>query len=237
MSYRTRRGRAAGKHVKKIEWTETPLTMSAPSTSRAAYVRRARKNYRIGGLMRAKGEMKAVDVYTGSLVADTTGTLSLLNGIARGDDIDERDGREVIMKSIQINGLNAVTSGTGVDQTHRVILVYDKQANAAACTGAQVLDTTAANITLAVRNLENRKRFVILMDKVFRLSASGESNSSVAWRYYKRFNLPVTFNTGTAGTIADIVTGSLYLFSFGNIAAGATAGTLVVNCRIRYSDK
>ena len=104
MSYRTRRGRAAGKHVKKIEWTETPLTMSAPSSSsRAAYVRRARRNYRVGGLMRTKGEMKSVDVYTGSLVADSTGTLQLLNGLARGDDIDERDGREVTMKSIQIN--------------------------------------------------------------------------------------------------------------------------------------
>ena len=39
------------------------------------------------------------------VVPDYTGApiIKLLNGIARGDDINERNGRQVIMKSVQIN--------------------------------------------------------------------------------------------------------------------------------------
>ena len=44
-----------------------------------------------------------LDGFSGS--PDYTGApiIKLLNGIARGDDINERNGRQVIMKSVQIN--------------------------------------------------------------------------------------------------------------------------------------
>lgn len=231
MSVRMKRMNGRRQGVKEITWVERPLPSKS---SRAALVASRRGPPRPGI---SGSEFKSKDTYTGALVADTTGAVVLLNGLARGADIADRDGREVLMRSIQINGVNNVTSGTGLDQTHRVLLVYDRQANAAAPTGAMILDTTAANVTLCVRNLENRKRFTILMDKVFRLNANDEPGGGVAWRFYRRLRHPVTFNAGNAGTIADITTGSLYLISLGSLAAGVTAGSCVANCRMRYEDK
>jgi len=74
------------------------------------------------------------------------------------------------------------------------------------------------------------------MDKKFQLNASGESGSERMFKFYRRLAHPVTFNSGDAGTVADITTGSLYLIYIGSIAAGATAGSIVGHCRIRYSD-
>lgn len=185
----------------------------------------------------SRGEWKHIDVYTGSIVADTTGALGLINGCIQGADAINRIGRQITMRTVQINGLSSVTSATGLDQTHRVLIVYDSQPNGAALTIAQVLDTTAANVTLALRNTNGIRRFTVLMDKVVRLNSNAEPGGAIAWRLYRRINLPVVFNSGNAGTVADIDTGSMYLISVGNLGAGATAGSLVANIRIMFEDK
>lgn len=224
------------KGVKALTWVERPIGGGVATTSRQLLVRRARRGYRInrriGGLMRRKGELKSVDTTINS-AADTTGGLLLVNGIARGDDINERIGRRVIMKSIQVGLTVRGTAGTGIDQWHRYVLVYDKQANGAALTYLQVFAAADMN---GMRNLENRERFMVLMDKKIHLNASGEPESHRQVSAFRRINLPITFNNGDAGTIADITTGSLYLIVYGNIAAGATAGSAYGFVRVRYED-
>jgi len=191
------------------------------------------KNIRISGLSLDQGEFKSVDV-AGAYTANTTGAIQLLNGIARGDDINERIGRQVILKSIEMHVVNYVTPTTGIDQTQRILVVYDSQTNATALTILQVLNFVT---TISLKNLENRKRFSILLDKLINLNASGESGSKVCWKWYKKLNHETTFNNGDAATVADITTGSLYLISIGSEAAGATAGGTEMQCRIRYTDK
>lgn len=244
MSWRTAKGRAAGRHVKKIEWTETPL-MRAPSAAAAAAARyrmRPYRNRRTGGLILAPGEFKSVDtVITGDL--NQTGTISLINGIARGDEINERNGREITMKSVQLSMACESTATTGIAQTCRILLVYDRQANAAAPTFAQVLAATGGSCVISPRNLENRKRFKILMDRKFSLGPQGGTTTAlgapakkVLRDYYRKLTLPVTFNSGDAGTVADIVTGSLYILTCGEVAAGATDGVASIYARVRYTD-
>lgn len=179
-----------------------------------------------------KGEFKAVDA-SSNAAADTTGTLVLLNGMARGDDINTRVGREVTMKSIELHWRAYVTAGTGTDQVHRLLIVYDRQANAAALTGAQVLTTFD---TISLKNLENRKRFKIMYDQTIYLNATGEPGAGNVGKWYRRLRHPVTFNSGNAGTVADITTGSLYALVVGSEAAGATAGNILLKTRIRYLD-
>lgn len=179
-----------------------------------------------------KPEWKSVDV-NGNLDVDTTGALVLLNGIARGDDISERTGRKVTLRSIQLSLKSNVIGGTGVDQINRLMLVLDNQTNAAALTILQVLNTVNP---LSMKNLENRSRFIILMDRVFPLNATAESGSMAINKYYKKVNIPVVFNSGDAGTVADIVTGSLYLIAVGDAAAGVTAAKVYYYSRIRYED-
>lgn len=181
------------------------------------------------------GEFKSVDV-SANLAADTTSAVQLLNGIARGDEINERTGREVMMRSIQLNVLFKSTIATGVDQQQRLLIVYDRQTNATACTMAQVVSAVSL---LSPRNLENRRRFKILFDELVVISqtvAAEEGNQKIK-RFYRRLRHPVTFNSGDAGTVADITTGSLYAIAYGSEAAGVTAGTITINSRIRYQDK
>lgn len=222
------------KNVKALVWTERPSTTVA---ARSTFVRRARGmrplNRARRGLQLADGEFKSVDVAISQAV-NSDSAVQLLNGISRGDEISERNGREVTMRSIQFDARVTVTSGTGVDQFHRVIIVYDNQTNAAALTAAQVL--SVVNVT-APRNLENRRRFRIMMDKKIQLNASGEPGAQRLMRFYRRLRHPITFNSGDAATVADITTGSMYVVVIGTEAAGATAGTIGGSCRIRYQDR
>jgi len=188
------------------------------------------------GLQLGQGEFKSVDT-TYSMDLNTGTSVQLLNGIARGDEIFERNGREVIMKSIQINLQLFATVVTGVGQTARVVVVYDRQTNAAACTAVQVLQ---AATVIAPRNLENRRRFKILMDRTYllpsRITATVAGTEFVVDKFYRRLRHPITFNAGDAGTVADITTGSIYMIAIGDQNAGVSDGALNAVCRIRYQD-
>ena len=114
----------------------------------------------------------------------------------------------------------------------RIIVVYDKQANAVA---PAITDVLTVDSFIGQNNLNNRDRFVILCD-VISDPISVNANGSVAGTIYKKINLETMFNAGTAGTIGDITSGSIYLF----VAQTANIGTAnpVFNwrSRIRFQD-
>lgn len=157
----------------QLQWQEAKVMRDAAvALSRRAAVA-AGPNVAQRGLALSTGEFKSVDTVLSQPI-DQTGAVTLVNGIARGDEINERNGRELTMRSIQFNARAYATAGTGADQVGRVLIVYDRQTNAAALTGAQVLSTFDTN---APRNLENRRRFKILKDWRFPINAAGESGS------------------------------------------------------------
>jgi len=198
---------------------------------RARIVSTIPRNFGIRGLQLDPGEFKSVDV-TQNFAMNQTGALYLLNGIARGDDINERTGRQVILKSVELKCDNYITATTGVRQTQRVLVVYDSQTNATALTILQVLNAVTV---ISMKNLENRKRFQILLDKTLDLMPSGDERQH--WKWYKKLNHQVQFNNGDAATVADIVTGSLYFITIGSNVAGVNAGTSDITVRVRYTDK
>jgi hypothetical protein len=179
-------------------------------------------------------EVKYVDTSAAG-VADTTGAVILLNGIARGDDVSERIGRLVVMEGVEYTLVSYVTPGTGIDQTHRYLLVYDSQSNG---TAPLITDVLVSASTVALPNLANKLRFKILADEVKALNATAEPGSYWATGMRKRrISLPVRFNSGDAGTVADIQTGALFLITLGSIAAGATAGSFSGRVRVTYRDQ
>ncbi|AUM61657.1 capsid [uncultured virus] len=196
-------------------------------------------NVAVRGLQLGMGELKAVDTALAATAIDAASGVQLINGIGRGDDINQRNGREIVMKSIEVKFTLQVTPGTGTAQVHRVVLVYDRQTNGTALTWADVYG--AGPTILSVRNLENRKRFKVLMDRTFNMGAAVVQtvggHNFITDSFYRKMNHPVTFNAGNAGTVADITTGSLYLMFIGSNAAGATAGSIVAQARVRYEDK
>lgn len=184
-------------------------------------------------------EVKFIDLSTNlnpSLAG--TGTLSgVLNGCAQGTDAVQYIGREIDMTSLywMIDVyMQAGTTGAG---PIRVVIVYDKEAEGAAPTiaaGAQT-DIFATDDIQAVMNLNNRDRFIVLVDEI--VECIGTAGPQSAFRKgYRKMSLPVVFNASAAATIAAINTGSIYAVSWlsGNLAVAAPVVTL--KTRIRFTD-
>lgn len=187
------------------------------------------------------GEWKYSDTQVNQDLNTTAGYI-LLNGLVPGTAATQRIGQNVSIKSIEVKLRMQVTPATGVDQFVRVIIALDRQPNAAAPVIGDLLIGTSVT---APRNLNNRKRFKILMDKPYAmggiLNGAGTGSQTPNLRMLKKyikFKRPIVteYNTGNAGTVADIASNSLYLFTLGTEVAGNTDTNMLGYIRIRYTD-
>lgn len=181
---------------------------------------------------RLKSEWKSIDA-TISQVQDTTGAVTLINGCAQGDDINNREGRQIQMRSVELKLLTQGTAATGIDQTHRILLVLDKMPSGAAPVITDILANADVN---GMRNLNNRKRFKIIMDKRITINATGEAGTHKVIKKYKPFNWLVQFNANNNNTITAIQNNAVFLVTIGSVAAGATAGSTTGYSRIRFTE-
>lgn len=188
------------------------------------------------GVPGRRGELKYVDVISQSTFAEA-GNVLLLNGLVPGTGASQRVGKKVLIKTIQLRG--AIGAGnvgaTPFRGFCRVMWIYDKQSNAAAPTVANILENVTGS---SYMNMDNRDRFVVLADKQYAIDQSG-GNESAQIKMYKKCNLTTIFNAGTAGTIADITSGSIYLLWIcenANAADETTSPDFRLYSRIRYDD-
>jgi len=187
-------------------------------------------------------EWKYVDTTIASVTFGNPNPIrQLLNGLQVGSGVGQRIGRQVSIRSVEmvydIDGEIGITTPNHC----RVVLFYDKQANGAAPTWADLYETTSYTIT--ARRLDNRKRFKILMDKHVLISGNGQLGADViptkfCDKKFLKFRTPLqtTFNAGSAGTIADISTNSLYLFAITDVAVPTKQAILAAYIRVRYTD-
>lgn len=158
--------------------------------------------------------------------------LFLLNGLNLGNTATTRVGVQVSIASLAVKLL--FLNGAATDTFGRYVIFIDKQANA---TAPLVTDVFTAGTVVAHRNLTNRKRIRILRDKTVFMGVNNADRSSYVLNIFLKFRRPlvVDYNTADNGTIADIVTNSLYIGLIGSTAAVSncvSAGT----ARIRYRD-
>lgn len=175
-------------------------------------------------------ELKAVDVPATNL-AVTTGTaqLVLLNGTAVGDEYNTRDGRRMHMTKLYIRGHVNAPNTVGAVGSARLLVVYDKQTNAAAPVVTDILNTDNVASHL---NLNNRSRFQVLVDEIYPIGFQG--NYSQKLQVFRKLNLDVQF-LGTGATVASISTGSIYAVFLTDV--GATNITnFTYSSRIRFLD-
>lgn len=185
-------------------------------------------------------EKKLIDTAAANYAADTTGTITLLNGVAQGDDYTNRQGRQFLMTSVQLRGIIAPTDTTTGSTLVRVLVVYDAATNGAAPT---ITDILAASTSQAFNNLNNRDRFHVVIDETH---AIGGLNNTATQAYsmsptvaqierYERLpNVQVT-NQGTGNTVASIQKGALWLVTIGDQAA-ASGATVSLAARVRFTD-
>lgn len=200
----------------------------------------ARQSLRTGGWANpvAGAERKFTDIsatLTLGIATDTfttPGPTSLLNGLVPDSTATGRIGRKVVMRSIYIRWTAQLAATSTQGAPVRIIVFYDKQANAQA---AGVTDVLLASAFTSPNNLSNRDRFVVLFDEVTD-PLSIQNNFAVAGVLFKKINLEEMFNAGTAGTIGDITSGSIYIMAAQASTIGVAAPTLSFRSRIRYTD-
>lgn len=192
---------------------------------------------------RGRNELKTVDVSGTNTtpISTTTGTVSLINGVATGTDYTNRVGRKIILKSLLLRIMfNPVVTGT-VDATLgdnvRLICVLDMQPNGVVISGSDLLLNTGSPTDPL--NLNNRDRFKIIWDKMISFpsyktttgSLTTGSPTAKCMKLYKKMSQEVIFN-GTGSTIGSIQTGALYLFQL--CQGGFTQSTF--STRVRFID-
>lgn len=186
------------------------------------------------------GELKYLDIASAGYVADTTGSVTCLNLTAVGDDNTNRDGRQIINKSIHIQGLLQPSDDSTSPNLSRMLIVWDSQPNGAIAT---ITDILVASTSVSSTNLNNRERFRILKDlrlsqgKVDTTATSTFSNSDNTYcvnEFIKLNDLKTTYS-GTTAVIASIATGALLMVTIGSVAAAA-GGTFGVTTRLRFAD-
>lgn len=195
---------------------------------------------RVGGYANPTrmGELKFSDVTNtltcaiGAATWTTPGPTFLLNGLVPDSTATGRIGRKIQMKSLYLRLVPSMAATSTFGGSIRVIVVYDKQANAVA---PAVTDVLVTDTFTATNNLSNRDRFVVLYDQISDpLSTAGQVATHM--EYYKKINLETCFNAGVAGTIGDITTGSVYIMAAQSGGIGTAAPTVNFRSRIRYSD-
>jgi len=159
-------------------------------------------------------------------------TPQLLNGVATGSSATDRIGRKIIMKSVYLRATVRAGTGSAGASPIRCIIFYDKQANAAAPAATDLL---LANEFNSMNNLSNRDRFVVLSDEMTE-PVGTQIEQARAHVVYKKINLETLFNAGSAGTIGDITSGSLYIMFAQTSDIITVAGQVVYRARVRYTD-
>lgn len=232
-----------------------------PSSSRAFFEKRARASgaalalvpsvprvfpMRPGGFRSVRSvanmkEHKYVDVVAASYAADTTGTVTLLNGIAQGDDYNQRIGRQVLPTSISIKGLLHPGDTTSNECYCRCIIVWDSALNGGSAPA--ITDLLAASTSISHNNLNNRNRFKILADEQYAIGATyntatqayAQSPTIVTINRYIPMKEYITQYQGTGATAGSIQSGAIWMFTVGDQAPSA-GGSFNVCTRVRYTD-
>jgi len=234
---------------------------SAPARRNVATKRRALAqiaNMRTAGFLGI--ETKFYDTYRAPVAVvsptDCSGgeydpsATSMISTPAQGDGETNRDGKRIVIKSVQIKGqitTSAVELAAGpyVGCKVFIALVRDTQSNAAQLNSEDVFKNWSGDATLAacpLRNLLYAERFEVLKTELLDLTPNALSHvaadafsypgGSATFEWFKTLELPVNFNAGTTATIANVVDNSLHVIAF----TSSTQSTPLIsyNSRIRF---
>lgn len=232
----------------------------APASSSAMVAAKRRASRRLtrlpGALVSTRSEIKAIDIPNANYGFTSVGTgpvANLLNGVQVGAAFTNRIGSRMEMKSIHMRG-TITSTVTDVQNILRALLIYDRQPNGAAPVYTDVFQSrdqsgTAATTAISEINLDQRDRYVVVRD--FQWSSPAVSNAAGVltngpeyapgdndWNlneFIPLTGLTTHFKSSSAPTtIADINTGSLYMFF---VTSGTSARwTFSGGFRLRFND-
>lgn len=214
--------------------------MTKRSSSGGASWRRGRY------LARSNVELKWFDTIKASTQPSNSGTLlnGSLNLIAQGTDQDDRVGRKVTVKSVELRGQTRLLSNNNaaaLGDHIRVVVFIDHQHNQDS-TGAAWLDIFDDADINSFRRLDNEKRFTLLVDKVIDLNAYCALDTAVAtvvsgeviksFHFWRRCDCQLEFS-GTSGAITELTSNNIGVIAI----ADGISPYIGYTARIRYTDQ
>lgn len=164
----------------------------------------------------ARGEMYYLDTSNATEAISYAGDITLVSGIAQGDDANNRSGNSCMPRSLELRAEmtgNGSSIGNGV--TMRCLIVQDKENTGTTPTVADILQTTGSTlVTTSPYNVDHLARYHILFDRCYSLNCH---NSLTATTFvperkelYKRVKLNnKLYFTGSASS--DVYKNALYV--------------------------
>lgn len=197
-----------------------------------------RTNWNTG---KTREELKKYDIFYDSYPSNTTGTTTLINGIATGNSYNEREGRQCYWKTIQVTGmLKPTIEYTLKPSRNDLYVIYDKQPGAALPAMTDIFMESKGGSPL---NLDYRDRFIVLAHKSWVVGYSDVTNhyafgqNAYTVNIFKRINMKTTFK-GDTNALTDISTGAIYLLTLGTESVTDNDfPSFYVTTRLRFSEK
>jgi len=175
---------------------------------------------------------------------------TMISTPAQGDGPSDRDGKRIVIKSVQIKGQvyvpqQELQANPAQPCSMFVALVLDTQSNGATLNSEDVFINTTAQAPACIipnRNLLYGSRFKVLKSDLFDCNLSALSHVAadsfsfngrdLTFDWFLPLDLPVNFKDATTGVISNVSDNSLHMIAFvTNTAPGAT---LAYNARIRF---
>jgi len=165
-------------------------------------------------------EIKFFDVNAIATAASSTATVISVNPVAAGSTTLTREGNKIQMKAILIQGV-IYQAGAGVpNAVLRLVVVHDKNSNAAAPAWTAVFQSTAID---SLRVVGNMSRFTILSDQLLDFNANDAAvGEKLSWKKYIKIKGELGLAAFADGTAAIPITGGLFFMYISDITAGAS---------------
>jgi len=177
-------------------------------------------------------EFKYWDLHQATVNVQSSPAITLLTGIAQGDDMFQRNGRSLRKSSSYLQALCHQTSGSGTDYAMiRIMIVEDKASNGVVPTGADLYSNVGTTFTCFLNPDNMGERFKVVMSEVIMVGANSVESAWV--KQYRKLDTRTTF-TGTTGGQTSCATGHLYLVVWGTWNSGVP--TIAWSHRTQYVD-
>lgn len=176
-------------------------------------------------------EIKNHDTGLTQTAISSTFQIIELTNIAQGDTTLTRDGASLKLTGVALK-YKLSQHASAVNTQVRILLVHDTQTNQATYGAVALLsDATIHDAIVSPRNLDNARRFKVLMDRVHSFSGTGRTNSTHS--FYKKLNIKIRYDNAAAA-ITSLTQSSLSLVLVSDEATNTPLITHII--RLRYVD-
>lgn len=179
-------------------------------------------------------ESKYTDlILTGGAFSTGIGSQNLISGLSLGQTATTRNGQSVKWNHLEFDFM--VSMGTVASVTYiRILVVKDNAPNAATFAVGDLFQAavTGSDYTTSRFNVGNRERFSIMYDVMMDLNSS--KSLTYHFQLARSLNFHTYYNTGNAGTIADITSDALFFIAMSNQAVNTP--TITGSLRVNFVD-